>query len=320
MIATLGIDVAKHKLDAVLLEKGSQRAPIQTNKIEGYQALEEWMRQQTQSEVQVIMEATGLYSEGPARFFQERGYRVSIVNPVRISAFAKSQLRRTKTDRVDARTIAEFGHVTPLEAWKASDQAQNRLKFLTRRQNQLQRMRQQERNRLASGLEDDFIRDTIEAHLQFIDKQLQATAQQIDQLFKQSPQLKTERDLLCSIPGIGKLTAARILAELPYRSFRQSSEVVAYAGLNPKQHQSGNFEHSYTPLSKIGNENLRQALYFPAIVAKRYNPIAQALAVRLEQRGKSNMTIVGAIMKKLLQLAFGVLKTGKPFDPLYGLN
>jgi len=123
--------------------------------------------------------------------------------------------------------------------------------------------------------------------------------------------------LLVSIPGIAESTAARILGEMPnITQFRDVKAVAAYAGLSPRHYQSGSIEHR-SRLAKTGNPHLRHALYFPAISAMRFNPPIRAFAKRLSVRGKTKMTIVAAAMRKLLTLAYGVLKSGRAFDPLY---
>ena len=128
--------------------------------------------------------------------------------------------------------------------------------------------------------------------------------------------------LLLSISGVGDTLAGVVLAALPGPDvLRSSGEVVAYAGLNPRQHQSGTSVDRATRISKIGNAVLRAALYMPALSAMRYNPAIVALVTRLKSRGRLKpKQIVVAAMRKLLVLCFGVLKTGKPFDPAIAMG
>lgn len=135
----------------------------------------------------------------------------------------------------------------------------------------------------------------------------------------QHPDLKRDADLLRSIPGIGSKTAATLLGEIgDIQQFAHAPQLAAYAGLTPRQHQSGTSIHRPAHLCKTGNAAFRKALYFPALRALRYNPIIRALRERLAQAGKRPRQIVGAAMRKLLHLVFGVLKSGRPFDPCYG--
>jgi len=158
---------------------------------------------------------------------------------------------------------------------------------------------------------------SIEATLEHLARELERVDREIEQLFDDYPPLRRQRELLISIPGIAESTAARILGEMPnIAEFRDVKAIAAYAGLSPRHYQSGSIERR-SRIAKSGNAHLRRALYFPAISAMRFNPPIRALATRLSARGKTKMTIVAAAMRKLLTLAYGVLKSGRVFDPLY---
>jgi transposase len=121
------------------------------------------------------------------------------------------------------------------------------------------------------------------------------------------------------MPGIGEATAAKLLAEIvDVNQYRSARQVAAFAGLVPKHRESGSSVRGKPRLCKVGTARLRKALYFPAIVATQHNPIIKAVSERLRERGKCPMLIVGAAMRKLIHIAYGVLKSGKPFDPNYG--
>ncbi len=156
----------------------------------------------------------------------------------------------------------------------------------------------------------------MEEHIAYLREQINQTEQLIREHIGNHPDLKEQSKLLDSIPGIGATTAALLLAEIvnitQYKSARQ---VAAYAGLVPRERRSGTSVRGHTKLSKIGNARLRKALYFPAITALRCSDFFKAWAEPLRTRGKSKMSVIGAAMRKLIHLAYGVLKTGKPFDP-----
>jgi transposase len=163
--------------------------------------------------------------------------------------------------------------------------------------------------------------DSIEAHIAFLDEQIAEIEKGMQDLIDQHPDLRQKRDLLISIPGIGDITAANFIAEVPdVNRFESAAQLAAYAGLTPRHHQSGSSIHRSGHLGKTGNKHLRSALFLPAITAMRFNPILRSLVARLETRGKSRMTIVGAAMRKLAHLAYGVLKHQRPFDPDYLVN
>jgi transposase len=135
----------------------------------------------------------------------------------------------------------------------------------------------------------------------------------------QNPSLKQQLDLLTSIPGIGEATPAKQLAEIvDVNHYRGARQVAAFAGLVPRHRESGSSVRGKPRLCKVGTARLRKALYFPAIVATQHNPIIRAVSQRLRDRGKCPMLIIGAAMRKLIHIAYGVLKSGKPFDPDHG--
>jgi transposase len=160
------------------------------------------------------------------------------------------------------------------------------------------------------------VRQSLQDHLAFLEHQMAEIEQQIEQHIDQDPGLKQQLELLISIPGIGQKTAAKLLSE-NVQSFTSTRAVVAYAGLNPQLKESGSSVHRRPHLSKIGNAGLRKALYLPAVVAMRFNPLVRSHCERLARRGKAKMVQVGAAMRKLLCLALGVLKSGVPFDPAF---
>ena len=164
------------------------------------------------------------------------------------------------------------------------------------------------------------MRADLEEHLTDLLTDLQAriekTRGQIKDHINQNPGLRQQAQLLETIPGIGETTAAFLLAELgDLTQFDNARQVVAFAGLVPPIRESGSSLRGRSRLSKVGSSRLRKSLYFPAITALRFNPLIKALGLRLSAQGKSKMLIIGAAMRKRLHLAYGVLKSRKPFDP-----
>jgi transposase len=315
----LGIDVSRNKLDVALLHAEAVRQATFANNPAGLHALAAWLAKQPVPQVHACLEATGRYGDGVAHFLHAVGHTVSVVNPAQIQAFARSLLNRNKTDRSDALLIARFCAQYQPTPWTPPPAELRALQELVRRQAALQQMRQQEANRLAAGLASEVVRADLEAHLRYLDEQLATLEAAIKEHIEQHPALRQQRDLLTSIPGIGAKTAAIVLGEVgAVAQFTSAAQLAAYAGLTPRQHQSGSSVKRPARLCKTGNAALRKALYYPALTALRYNPIIQAIAQRLRKAGKRPMQIVGAAMRKLLHLIFGVLKSGQPFDPHYG--
>ena len=179
-------------------------------------------------------------------------------------------------------------------------------------------MLQQERNRSKSGVDTAFMLNQIDQHINYIQQQIHDLEETIKDLINQHPAIKCQYDLLLTIPGIGFKTAARLLAEIKdISTFKSAAQLAAYAGVTPKHYCSGTSVNRKSLMSKTGNANLRRALYMPAVVAKRCNPIIHAFCERLIAKGKPPKVAVGAAMRKMLHIVYGVLKSGKPFDPNY---
>jgi transposase len=317
----VGIDVAKDTLDVHLRAADDHFTAEFPNTKPGWRRLANWLKNCTKAvPVHICLEATGRYGEGVTAWLYQRGYAVSVVNPARIKGYATSRLTRNKTDRVDAAIIADFCRAqhTDLLVWTPPDPAQRQLQALVRQLAHLDKMRQQERNRLQAGETAPSVLARIRDHIAFLDAQIEAVKQEIDEHIDQHPDLKRQSDLIASIKGVGKLTAAKLLAEIRnINDFASPQQLVAFAGLNPRQHRSGSSIRAKSRISKVGSAAIRAALYMPAVSAKNTNPLMQPLVARLEQRGHCKLSIVVAVMRKLLHLIFGILKSGQPFDPHY---
>lgn len=319
MNAYLGIDVSKEWLDTVLLREGqAAEAGHFDNTEAGWHHLQRFLKKRKVKLLHVCLEATGHYGEGVALILHESGYSVSVVNPARIKGYADSRLSRTKTDASDAALIADFCRTQQPEAWIPSPPEQQELQALVRHLENLCDMRQQERNRRQAGVSSEVILKTLDEHIAFLDRQIADLLRQIKDHVERHPDLKRQRDLITSIPGIGDLTAFKLLAEIrDIRVFDSARQLAAFAGLTPCQRTSGSSVRGRARLSKRGSARLRSTLYFPAIVAQRHNPILHAFAERLLAGGKAHLAVIGAVMRKLLHLVYGILKSGQPFDDHY---
>ncbi len=317
-IPALGIDIAKLKFNACLINSdGKLRHKVFANTEAGFQQLAQWIIKQKVAQVHACLEATGTYGERLALFLHAAGHMVSVINPAAIKAYAGAQLSRTKTDRVDAELIARFCHTQQPVMWTPPAPEIRQLQAFVRRLETLTEMHTAESNRLeaASGA-DEVVRCSLEEHINYLDAEIKRTKKLIHTHINNHPPLKEQSALLDSIPGIAQTTAATLLAEITdITQYRSARQVAAYAGLVPRERRSGSSVRGRTRLSKIGNARLRHALYFPAVTALRCSPFFQAWAKGLQERGKCKMQIIGAVMRKLIHLAYGVLKTGKPFDP-----
>jgi transposase len=313
----LGIDVGKREMHAVLLQQGRSVSKSMPNSAAGFQQLQTWLRNRKVRRVHACLEATGGWSEDLALALHEAGHVVSLVNPMRVKAFAHSEMLRTKTDRIDAALIARFCRMHAPEPWAPPALEIRILQGLVRRYQSLVQMRTEEQNRLQAPMVASVVKTSIEATLAHLNREIDRVESEMRQLFDDYPPLRRQRELLTSIPGIGDTTAARILGEMPnIAEFRSVKAVAAYAGLSPRHYESGIIRWP-SRIAKTGNASLRTALYFPAISAMRFNPRLRNFADRLRERRKSNMTIIAAVMRKLLTLAYAVLKSGRAFDPTF---
>jgi transposase len=313
-VSVLGIDIAKQKFDVALLVEGKTKHKTCKNSAEGFEMLRLWLEKQGVQEVHACMEATGNYGEDLAIFLHEADHIVSIVNPARIKGFAQSELIRTKTDKLDAALIARFWLAMKPAPWIPPSPEIRSLRALVRRVDSLIDMRSQEKNRISTAHEAVSL--LIKDHIAYLDQEIEKIRKQIADLIGQDPNLKRKKDLLDSIPAIGKVTIPHILAELDdLEKFNHVSELVAFIGLAPKETLSGSSIKGKPRLCKIGHARLRKALYMPALVSIQCNPVMIAFYNRLKDKGKNGKVIVCAIMRKLVHVIFGVLKSGKKYDP-----
>lgn len=316
-LPALGIDISKLKFNACLVAvAGKPRHKVFPNTAEGFARLAEWLTRQGAARAHACMEATGAYGEALALHLHAGGHPVSVINPAAVKAFAQSRLSRTKTDKVDAELIARFCLAQRPPAWSPPAPEVRELQALARRLESLVEMRVAEENRLAAGVAVEAVRESVEGHVAYLKEQIERTEELIREHINRYPTLRRQRELLDSIPGIGETTAAVLLSEVTdVKQYRSARQVAAYAGLVPRERRSGSSVRGRARLSKIGNARLRRALYFPAVTALRCSPFFQQWAEGLRARGKSKMAVIGAAMRKLVHLAYGVLKTGRPFDP-----
>lgn len=311
----LGLDVAKESFHAELLDESIVRRKSFSNNAKGFGQLDAWLKNRGANRVHACLEATGGWSEALALHLADRGHVVSLVNPQRIRDFGRSEGLRAKTDAADAGLIARFCLVHKPEAWRPPAPTMRRLTALGRRREALLQMRVQEENRLGGPESEPSVQQSLRTVIAQLDEEIARIEREIDETIDGDDELHRQRELLESIPGIARRSASAITAEFPrLGEFRSAKAVAAHAGLCPAIEQSGT-SLSRSRLSRSGSSRLRRHLYFPALAAIRCNPNIRSFAMRLRHRGKRPMVVVAAAMRKLLVLAYGVVKSGRPFDP-----
>lgn len=315
----VGADISKKKFDVALLLDSKVKSKAFPNTMEGFVLFIQWLVRHGVTSAHICMEATGTYGDRLAEFLHKAGHIVSVVNPARIKGFAQGELSRTKTDKADAALIARFCLAMRPSAWEPPTPAIKALQAFARRLESLNDMLTQESNRLATA--EVVVRPSIEAVIVLLKEEIKKTRRLIRESVDKDPDLRGKRDLLESIPGIGEVTSAIILAEFGgAERFGEARRMASFCGLAPKHRQSGTSVRGKSRMSKTGSSRIRRALYMPALVAMKHNPVVAVFCERLRGYGKPKMVIVGAVMRKLTHIIFGVLKSGKPFDPTHAVN
>lgn len=318
----LGIDISKERFDIFLSfisTKGNRETRKRSfkNDDHGFESLLNFLQKHNVVQVKACMESTGCYGEALAEFLHNSGHFVSVVNPYCIKCYARSKLIRQKNDQVDAEIIAYYCQRQEPSRWTPPSPGLKKLRHLYRCTVSLKdeltlvnnHLEKKERlpEEVANAWEDLAVN---------IEQKIETIKSSIRELLKQYKELLENFQLLLTIPGIGEGSAIAILAEIPdVKAFRNARQLAAYAGTIPKNITSGSSVYAKPKLSKMGSPILRKALYFPAITAKNHNPIIMNFCQKLKEKGKHNMAIVGAAMRKLLHIIFGILSSQKAFDP-----
>lgn len=314
----LGIDISQAKFDVHLRPTAPADAPGQhacfDNNAAGFKKLQRWLPELAPAALHACLEATSRYGDDLAVFLYEAKHTVSVVNPRRIRHYADSLLVRTQHDALDAQIIARFCATQSPAAWQPTPAALRQLQDLTRLRHFIVSQSQRLQNRLHTET------PALARLLRRQERQFQKTIEELDALIlahlKTDETLAKQVALVDTIIGIGPVTAAAAVAELPpLDRLEHAGQVVALAGLDPRKKDSGTSVRGVAHLSKMGSRPLRAALYMAAVSAQTHNPIVRAQAQRLQAKGKSGKTVVCASMRKLVRLIYGVLKTGQAFDP-----
>lgn len=323
-----GIDIAKDTaVFCLLADNGDvvEGATTFNNNTHGFKAGLKWLRKLTKPfkpfHIHLVMEATGVYYLTLAKFFNaQTGITVSVVNPAQVKSYAQAELVRTKTDAVDAAVIARFAIAMKPRPWSPAAPHEEELLGILHHIEAIKDMIQAERNRLhaleTTGPSTVKVQKIVKKHIRFLEKQIDDLTGRLRQVVKEQPAIDENIKLLCSIPGVGEITAHILLAEIGDISrFDGVKQLVAYAGIAPSERQSGTSVRGKVMINKRGSRRLRKALYMPAVVATKYNPLIEKFYQRLIAKGKKPLCAIVACMRKLLHIAYGVLKNKKQFNP-----
>lgn len=321
----IGIDVSKAKLDCAWLKADEKlKTKVVTNTLDGWKELIEWSLKNTGLSIEqlhFVMEATGIYHQRLATYLFDAGAKVSVVNPAQVKFYGQSLGVRTKNDKKDSVVLARYGLKETPKLWQPEALEIRELKALVTRLEGIEKDLQREKNRQEKALcgeTPQIVLDSINTMIELFETEQQKLEKLIEEHIDKHKKLKEDKALLETIPGVGNVIATRMLMVISSRQFENASQCAAYLGLVPVQHESGSSVKGRVRLSKAGNPAIRAKLYLGAVSAKTYNPDVKALYDRLLSRGKSKMSALGAAMRKLVQICFGVLKHQKTYQPQTG--
>ena len=323
----VGIDVAQKELVVSLGRMYSDlRIEIQAyktfrNTTKGFSELIEWVNKRTNTSVGVryVMEATGVYHESFAYFLDNLGYEISIVLPNKISNYFRTLEIKTVTDKTMSETIARFGLERKLDNWKRPRAIFKTLRQLTRERDQLVQERSMVKNQLHAEQSESEPNPSsltrMKKRIVLLNKQEKEIKEEIAKLIKQDEQVKDSIKTVGSLPGVGLLTAATVLAETNgFELIRNKRQLTSYAGLDVKEKQSGTSIKGKPTISKRGNAYLRKAMHMPALTAIRHDERFKAIFARLVSKHGIKMKAAVAVQRKLLEMIYVLYKNQVPYD------
>lgn len=324
---SVGIDVAQKELVVCI---GRLYEDLSTelfahknfaNTAKGFNSLVVWVLKLTEpaASIRYVMEATGVYHESLACYLADHEYAVSIILPNKISNYFRTLSVKTITDKSASEAITLFGLERKLEDWKRPKPVFKYLRQLTRERGQLVEERTMIKNQLhaektESGPNSSTLK-RIKQRIDLLSRQERIIKEEIETLIKSEKELKANLTLLCTIPGIGTLTAATILAETNgFELVRNKRQLASYASFDVQEKQSGTSVKGKARISKKGNKNLRKAMHLPALTAIRHDERFKAIFARLVAKHGIKMKAVVAVQRKLLELGYTIFKTQLPYN------
>ena len=318
----LGVDISKVKFDCCIFLGDKKKAKVFDNNKSGFIKLISWLDKMKIDLLQliVVMEATSIYHENLAYYLYSINIKVCVANPARVRKFAMGIAVLTKTDEVDAQVLVKYGELASYNFWKPDSENLRLLKQLMLRRDAYTSELNRERNRLDqaySNNTDVIIIESICHDIEHLQNRINSIDGLIGRTIENDSILKKDLYLLESIPAIGRRTALIMLTLFSSRDFLKAGQAAAFCGLVPLQRQSGSSLRGSAKISRSGSSKIRAKLYMAAVVAIRFNPHIKDFYNRLLANGKPKMSALCAAMRKLIYIAFGVLKNQKPYDENY---
>ncbi len=329
----VGIDVAQIELvvclgriTADLKSELYARKTFPNNK-KGFEALVSWVNHNTQEEVRVqyVMEATGVYHEALAYYLYDHQCSLSIVLPNKISNYFRTLNVKTITDKSASEAIAQFGLERQLDEWLRPSPVYKKLRQLTRERDQHVQQRSAAKNQLhAESTEAEPNQSSIKRlHklINFLNKLIEEIQAELKETIKKDVSLSKMVKRLCTLPGIGVLTACSILGETNgFDLIRNKKQLTSYAGLDVREKQSGTSVKGKPKISKKGNRHLRKAMHMPALSAITHDQRFKDVYARLVAKHGVKMKAIVPIQRKLLEMSYILFKNDMDYDKYYLAN
>lgn len=296
----IGIDVGKAQLDVCVLERDLM---LEVPNDEG--AIRALVARLTRYRLaRIVIEATGRLEQPFVRCALARGLPVVVISPLKVRRFAGAIGQLAKTDAIDARLIARFGAAVRPVAHSPTDPQACKIKDLMVRRRQLIDMRTMEKNR--HQVMPEALRDSIELLIRALDQQLKALDHRLDEAVARHSTWRHKRDLLTSMPGIGKTVAYTLLGDLPELGHLSRKQIAALTGVAPFNRDSGRLKGKRR--IRGGRASTRTALYLSAMSAVRFNPDIKCFYERLVQSGKHRKVALTACIRKIVTALNAMLR------------
>ena len=326
----VGLDISKDTFAACFGQRQVDQAfRIMSSKsfkstASAFEQFDKWIQKHRQGEVPLhfLMEATGVYYEELAYFLNAKGYRVTVLLPNKTAAFCKSLDYKSKTDKIDAQKLAQMSVERDLPKWEPPSEQILKIKRLCRERAELMdtlaafKNRRHAKKHAYNPLPASLSRS--QKLLNFMQKQVAEIEREVAQLVKLDDFLRPRIEQVCSITGVGFITAITVVAETnAFELFKSKAQLVCYAGYDVIQRQSGTSIQGQTKISSKGNHRIRKALYFPALTAVKHDANFKALYLRVMGRTQIKMKAYVAVQRKLLVLIYSIFKSNQPYDPKF---
>ena len=312
----LGIDISKKTFDVTLVTPDKTWSKVFDNNEQGFESLSVWLKKHNTGSLDACLEATGTYGEALAEYLHGQGHQVYMVNPTRIHSYAKSKQLRAKNDKLDAKIIAEYCRVhDDLRPFTPTPAELKHLQGLDRRIADLKDTLVREKNRLKSANHPEKVRSSIQRTIAFVEAEIAALETDIDDTIRKNPELSKNKELIESPKGLGPVTSRIFIIDFnSVKTFESARAAAAFAGITPFVRKSGSSLNSAGSISRMGNSRIRQVLYMAARAAARHNPIFRAQYNKLRAAGKAYKVALCAIARRIIHVAYGMIKYQRPFD------